>query len=43
VFARLSSGKLRVAINLRLALADAAAAHRAIEGRGTTGATILEP
>ena len=43
VFARLRSGQLRVAINLRFALADAAEAHRALEGRGTTGATILEP
>jgi NADPH2:quinone reductase len=43
VFARLQSGLLKVAINRRFALADAAEAHRALEGRGTTGATILEP
>jgi len=43
VFGRLRSGQLRVAINRRFALADAAEAHRALEGRGTTGALILEP
>ena len=43
VFARLRSGQLHVAINRRFALADAAEAHRALEGRGTTGAMILEP
>lgn len=43
VFGRLRSGQLRVAINRRFALADAAEAHRALEGRGTTGAMILEP
>jgi NADPH2:quinone reductase len=43
VFSRLGAGQLRVAINRRFALADAAEAHRALEGRGTTGAMILEP
>jgi NADPH2:quinone reductase len=43
VFARLASGQIRAAINRRFKLADAAEAHRALEGRGTTGATILEP
>jgi NADPH2:quinone reductase len=43
LFARVLSGRLRVEINQRFALADAAAAHRALEGRATTGATILEP
>jgi NADPH2:quinone reductase len=43
VFARLASGQIRVAINRCFKLADAAEAHRALEGRGTTGATILEP
>jgi NADPH:quinone reductase len=43
LFARLASGRLRVDVNQRFALADAAEAHRALEGRRTTGATILEP
>jgi NADPH2:quinone reductase len=43
LFSRLRSGQISVAINRRFALADAAEAHRALEGRGTTGATILEP
>jgi NADPH2:quinone reductase len=43
VFARLRSGQMNVAINRRCALADAAAAHLALESRGTTGAMILEP
>ena len=43
VFARISSGRLVVEVNRRFALADAADAHRALESRATTGATILEP
>ena len=43
VFTRLASGALRVDINQRFALADAAEAHRALEGRRTTGATVLMP
>lgn len=41
--AALSNGVLAVEIGLRLPLADAAAAHRAIEARETTGSTILIP
>ena len=43
LFARVAAGKLRVDINQRFALDDAAEAHRALEGRRTTGATVLEP
>lgn len=43
LFARVAAGRLRVDINQRFALDDAAEAHRALEGRRTTGATILEP
>jgi len=37
------SGKVRIAINARYKLEEAAAAHRALEGRETTGATVLLP
>ncbi len=37
------SGQVKVAINSRLPLEKAAEAHRALEGRETTGATILLP
>jgi NADPH2:quinone reductase len=37
------SGKVKIAINARYKLADAAAAHIALEGRETTGATVLLP
>ena len=43
VFARILDGTLAVAIDQRFALRDAAAAHRAIEARTTTGSTILLP
>jgi len=43
LFARVLAGELRVDINQRFALRHAAAAHRALEGRQTTGATVLEP
>ena len=36
-------GGVRIEIRQRFALADAAAAHRALEGRGTVGSTILLP
>jgi NADPH2:quinone reductase len=42
-FAVLISGAVNVAVNQRFALSDAAKAHQALEGRGTTGATILIP
>jgi NADPH:quinone reductase-like Zn-dependent oxidoreductase len=43
VFDMLERGALRVAINQRYALADAAQAHRDLESRRTTGASILVP
>ena len=41
LFAIVASGKVRIEIHQRFALADAAEAHRALEGRRTTGSTIL--
>ena len=41
LFAMVESGKVKVDINQRFALADAASAHRALEARQTTGSTIL--
>jgi NADPH2:quinone reductase len=35
------SGKVKIAVNARYPLAEAAEAHRALEGRKTTGATVL--
>jgi NADPH:quinone reductase len=43
LFAWIADGSLRVRIGARLPLAEAAAAHRAIESRETTGKTLLEP
>lgn len=43
LFAALADGTLRVDIGQRFALRDAAAAHRALEARATTGATVLLP
>jgi NADPH:quinone reductase-like Zn-dependent oxidoreductase len=43
VFEMLARGALRVAINQRYALAEAAQAHRDLEARRTTGASILVP
>jgi NADPH2:quinone reductase len=37
------SGAVRIEINQRFALRDAADAHRALEGRQTTGSTLLIP
>jgi NADPH:quinone reductase len=37
------SGKVNIAVNARYKLEDAAQAHRALEGRQTTGATVLLP
>lgn len=42
LFAAVLAGDLNVRIGARFALADAAAAHRALEGRETTGKVILE-
>lgn len=41
LFAIVESGKVRIEIGQRFALADAAEAHRALEARETTGSTIL--
>jgi NADPH:quinone reductase len=43
LFAWISDGSLHVRIGSRVPLAEAADAHRAIEGRETTGKTLLEP
>jgi NADPH2:quinone reductase len=43
LFARLASGQIKAHIGQRMALQDAAVAHRALEGRSTTGATVLLP
>lgn len=43
LFAWVADGSLEVRIGARFALRDAAEAHRALEGRATTGKVILEP
>ncbi len=43
LFAVIQSGAVKVAINQRFALKDAAKAHDALTGKQTTGATILIP
>ena len=43
LFARLASGQIKAHIGQRMALRDAAVAHRALEGRSTIGATVLLP
>ena len=43
LFELVASGVVRPRIGQRFALADAAAAHRALESRATTGSTILIP
>jgi NADPH:quinone reductase len=43
LFDRMARGILKPVIGQRFALADAAAAHRALESRQTTGTTILIP
>ena len=43
VFARILSGDIKIEINQRYALADAQQAHRDLEGRKTTGSTLLIP
>ncbi|HNQ76959.1 MAG TPA: zinc-binding dehydrogenase, partial [Pseudothauera hydrothermalis] len=37
------SGKVKIEVNQRYPLADAAQAHRDLEGRRTTGSTVLLP
>jgi len=41
LFGRLASGEIRTEVRQRFALSDAANAHRALEGRRTTGASVL--
>jgi NADPH2:quinone reductase len=43
LFAKLKSGEVKAHVGQRVALRDAAAAHRDLEGRRTTGATVLLP
>ncbi len=43
LFARLSDGRIEVALGGRWPLAEAAAAHRALEGRATRGSLLLVP
>ena len=43
LFSRILSGDVRVEINQRYALADVQQAHRDLEGRKTTGSTVLLP
>jgi NADPH:quinone reductase len=43
LFAVIKSGAVKIAVNQRFALADARAAHEALQSRQTTGATILIP
>jgi NADPH:quinone reductase len=38
-----SRGVVKINVIQKFTLADAADAHRALEGRGTTGATVLIP
>jgi NADPH2:quinone reductase len=43
VLSAVADGSLRVRIGARFPLAEAAAAHRALEGRATTGKVLLVP
>jgi NADPH2:quinone reductase len=43
LFALMRDGRLKVSVGQRFALKDAADAHRALEGRRTTGSTLLIP
>ncbi|ODR98701.1 quinone oxidoreductase [Methyloceanibacter methanicus] len=43
LFAVLASGAVKVSVNQTFALKDAAKAHRAMEGRQTTGSSVLIP
>ena len=40
-FEVVASGKVRINVNQRFALKDAADAHKALEARATSGSTIL--
>jgi NADPH2:quinone reductase len=41
LFNVLASGKVRINVNQRLALKDAADAHKALEARATSGSTVV--
>jgi NADPH:quinone reductase len=43
LFDVVAQGAVKINVNQRFALADAAEAHRSLEGRSTTGSTILVP
>jgi len=43
LFGMVESGKVKIEVNQRFPLRDAAEAHRALEGRRTTGSTVLLP
>jgi NADPH2:quinone reductase len=43
LFAMIGSGKVKIAVNQTFPLAEAGEAHRALEGRRTTGQTVLLP
>lgn len=43
LFKAVSSGKVKIKVTQRFALTDAAGAHRALESRETTGASVLIP
>jgi NADPH2:quinone reductase len=43
LFSMVNAGKIRIDVNQRYALRDAAAAHRDLESRKTTGSSILIP
>jgi len=42
-FTQIETGRIKAEIHQSFALADAADAHRALEARATTGATLLKP
>jgi len=39
----MAKGDVKASVGARFALRDAAQAHTALQGRGTTGATVLLP
>nr|MDA8253427.1 zinc-binding dehydrogenase [Rhodospirillales bacterium] len=43
LFAVVQSGAVKIRVNQTFRLSDAAAAHRALEARQTTGSTVLLP
>ena len=43
LFAVVKSGKVKIAVNQTYPLSEAAQAHRDLEGRKTTGSTVLVP